>query len=134
MGGSGLTPSEVVLRYLNALSSGDPDRVAVLVSADFENHHASELGDDCSGRDEYRRRLKTFFTTFERLRYEPEKVVAEGSRVFAAYRLTAVENGKPIDLHGVMDLTVADGQIARRVDYWDSLTYLGQVGKDPDAQ
>ena len=38
-------------------------------------------------------------------------------------------DGTPIEIGGVMRLTVTDGLIERRVDYFDSLTFLRQTGQ-----
>ena len=54
--------------------------------------------------------------------------MADGDRVVVAYTMRARWQGdKPIDVRGVQRLLVADGLVARRVDYWDSLVFLLQV-------
>lgn len=121
-------PAAVALSYVAAFASGDPDRIAAHVAADFVNEHTAALGSGCVGRDEYRRRLPGFLADFEGLRYEPEDVVADGDRVVVAYRMTAHHAGKPIDLRGVFRLRITDGHITHRVDYWDALTFLRQAG------
>jgi hypothetical protein len=35
----------------------------------------------------------------------------------------------PTDLRGAFRLTVVDGLVTHRVDYWDALTYLRQAGQ-----
>ena len=123
-------PAAVALSYVAAFASGDPDRIAAHVAADFVNEHTAALGSGCVGRDEYRRRLPSFLADFEGLRYEPEDVVVDGDgdRVVVAYRMTARHAGRPIDLRGVFRLRIADGLVAHRVDYWDALTFLRQAG------
>jgi ketosteroid isomerase-like protein len=69
---------------------------------------------------------------FQDLRYETEHAMAAGDQAFVAYRMTATQDGKPIDIAGVMHFTLRDGHIARRVDYWDGVTYLRQVGAGLD--
>jgi steroid delta-isomerase-like uncharacterized protein len=128
--GIGLTARELVAEYLAAFSSGDPQMVAALVTDDFENVHRSSLGESSSGRAEYLERLPGFLAAFRDLRYEAEDVVVEGDRAAVDYRMTAIHRGVNLDMRGAMHFTVADGRIARRVDYWDSLDYLRQVG-DP---
>ena len=118
----------VVLAYLAAFATGDPDTVAAHVSDDFVNDHTSALGSGCVGRDEYRRRLPAFLGAFSGLRYEPEQVIADGGTVAVPYRMSATSDGHPVDLRGVMVFDVVDGRITRRTDYWDSLTFLRQTG------
>jgi ketosteroid isomerase-like protein len=120
---------EVAASYLAAFASGDPDQVARHVSADFVNEHTSALGSGCVGRDEYRRRLPGFLASFPELAYEVEQLIADGDRVAAAYRMTASPPEGPVDIRGVMVIEVSEGLVARRTDYWDSLTYLRQTGQ-----
>lgn len=129
---SGGDPRAVASSFVASFASGDPDRIAAHVAADFVNEHTAALGSGCVGRDEYRRRLPGFLADFEDLRYEPEDVVVEGDRVVVAYRMTARHGGEPIDLRGVFRLRIVDGLIAHRVDYWDALTFLKQASLDAD--
>jgi steroid delta-isomerase-like uncharacterized protein len=119
--------NDLALAYLEALSSGDPDRVVALVAENFHNDHASALGAGCVGRDEYRRRLPAFMASLPDLTYEPEDPIVDGDRVAVPYRLRASSDGRPVDLRGVMVIEVADGVIRSRTDYWDGLTYLRQT-------
>jgi steroid delta-isomerase-like uncharacterized protein len=121
-------PASVARSYLDAFASGDPDAIASHVHDDFVNEHTSALGSGCTGREEYRRRLPGFLASFVGLRYETERVIADGGAVAAAYRMTGSSDGNPVDLRGVMVFDIVDGRIARRTDYWDSLTFLRQTG------
>ena len=125
---------DVVRRYLAAFGSGDPDAVAACVTDDFVNEHLSELGSGCEGRDEYRRRLPGFLSTFAGARYSIVDVGAldrtDGvEAVVARYRFEATYEGTPIDIPGVMWFEVRDDRVARRTDLWDSLTFLRQTGQ-----
>ena len=113
-----------------AVAAHVADAVAAHVAEDFRNEHTSALGSSSTGRDEYRRRLPGFLTSFPGLAYEVETVIADGSAVAVAYRMTATSDGHPIAVRGVMVFEVVDGLIARRTDYWDSLGFLRQVGAD----
>lgn len=124
----GLNPTEIVERYLASFAGGDPDEIASLVTEDFENRHHSALGGGCSGRAAYRERLPGFLADLPELRYESEGPVVDGQRVAAPYRLTARPDGNDVEIHGVMMITVRDGLIASRTDYWDSQTFLRQIG------
>jgi steroid delta-isomerase-like uncharacterized protein len=131
-----MSSADVARRYLQALSGDDPDAVAALVSDDFRNEHLSALGSNSLGRDEYRRRLPGFMTTLAGRRYDVIDVVHEdrddgSAEVVVWYRLTATAEGVAIDIPGMMWITVADGAITRRVDCWDSQTFLRQTGAAP---
>ena len=111
-------------------ASADPDAIAVLVTDDFVNEHLSELGSGCTGRDEYRRRLPGFLSTFARARYVVDAIgELGGDEVVARYRFEAEYEGTPIDIPGVMWFEVRDGLISHRTDLWDSLTFLRQTGQ-----
>ena len=119
--------------YLAALSSGEPERVAALVTGDFVDDHASALGSGCVGREEYRRRLPGFMASFPGLTYEVDRLVADGPCVAASYRMRAERDGAPVDIRGVMVIETRGPLVARRTDYWDGLTLLHQIGQDPTA-
>jgi steroid delta-isomerase-like uncharacterized protein len=128
------TGPAIVTSYLSAFASGDPDAVADCVTDDFVNEHLSELGEGSVGRDEYRRRLPAFLSTFADARYTivtlaeittPDTAEAE---LVARYRFEATYEDAPIDIPGMMWFWIRDGLIARRTDLWDSLTFLRQTG------
>ena len=123
------TAADVARSYVESFASGDPDLIADHVAAGFVNEHASALGSGCHGREEYRRRLPGFLAAFEALRYDVEQVIGDGPVVAVAYRMTARSDGHPVDLRGVMVIEVRAGEIVRRADYWDSLTFLRQTGQ-----
>lgn len=133
------TRGETVRAYLASFETGDPDAVAACVTTDFVNEHLSELGSDSTGRDEYRRRLRGFLSTFVGARYSivalaevvetPNGANAGNGNVVVRYRFEATYEGAPIDIPGVMWFEVRDGLIARRTDLWDSLTFLRQTGQ-----
>ncbi|MFK7917032.1 MAG: nuclear transport factor 2 family protein [Ilumatobacter sp.] len=135
---------EVALAYVSALGGDDTSRVARLVSEDFRNEHHAELGSGCIGRDEYSRRLPSFFAAFANRHYEvvetavgelhgdARSAVPDSKReVIVRYRFGADIEGTRIDIPGVMWISVRNGQVARRLDCWDSLTFHRQTGTAP---
>ena len=106
-----------------------PAAVAAHVSDGFSNVHTSALGAPSQGKAEYLSRLAEFLTTFSGLTYEPEEILVEGQRVAAAYVMRARVDGTPFEIRGVMRLTVRDGLIEHRTDYFDSLSFLRQTGQ-----
>lgn len=127
---NGANPAEIALGYIEAFSSGDPDTVAAWVTEGFANNQMGVLGSRFVGRDLYRQRLKGFLGRFAGLRYAVEATIVEGDRVVVPYIMTASDAGRPIEIEGVMLITVEDGLVSRRDDYWDGLTYLRQIGVD----
>lgn len=122
------TPADICRRYLESFATGDPDVVASFVSNDFVNEHTSALGSGCQGKDEYRRRLPGFIASMPGLSYEVEIQIAEGDQVANAYTLRARVNERDITVRGMMRITVRDGLITDRTDYWDSKSFLQQAG------
>ena len=122
--------AEVVRSFLAAFADGDADIIASHVSDDYWNEHTSALGTDCRGRREYRRCLPEFLATFSELSYEVEDLVDAGDgRVAVSYRLRATWGRFPVDIRGAMLFWVSGGEIAHRMDCFDSLTFLRQVGQ-----
>lgn len=134
-----MTPAtDLATGYLGAFTGNDPDAIAAFVSEGFRNEHLSELGSGCVGRDEYRRRIPHFLEAFSDRMYSIDDLVEQRrdaeTDVVVRYRFTAVhdESGRHIEIPGVMWFTVSDGEIVRRTDTWDSLTFLDQIGQRPD--
>ena len=136
-------PVAVALAYLAALGGEDPAAVTALVADDFANEHIAELATGCRGRNEYARRLPEFFATFPNRRYTIEHVAigeliaARAARaateVIVEYRFGADVGDTRIDLPGIMWISVLDGEVTRRLDSWDSLTYHRQTGTPVDG-
>lgn len=143
-----------VLAYLDALNTGDADRIAACVADDFHNEHTAALGHSLRGRQAYRERLPAFLGQFTSLRYEVEDLLVDGDRAAVAYRMscrwrgdapgaeTAGDrpddrpddgpggaSGVPVAIRGVFRFRVVDGAIAHRVDYWDSAEFERQVSR-----
>lgn len=127
------TAYEVVASYLGAFEAGDADVIAGHVSDGFRNEHLSELGAGCVGRDEYRRRLPHFLDSFADRSYSIVELVESGQEpvvdVVVRYRFAATYDDVRIDIPGMMWFSVRDDRITRRVDCWDSLTFLRQTGQ-----
>ncbi len=125
------SPADICRRYLESFATGDPDVVASFVSEDFINEHTSALGSGCQGKDEYRRRLPGFIASMPGLIYEVESQITEGDQVANAYTLRARVNEREIAVRGMMRITVRNGLITDRTDYWDSKSFLQQAGLEP---
>ena len=99
------------------------------MSEDFSNVHTSALASPSHSKAAYQERLADFLATFAGLAYEVSEIVVEGEQAAAAYVMRARVDGSEIEIQGVMRLTVRGGLIERRVDYFDSLTFLRQTGQ-----
>ena len=129
-GAAPMNNRDVALSYLNAFATGDPDTVASHVSDDFQNIQVGLLGTGCVGAETYRERLSGFLSAFKKLNYEVREVIADGDKVAAAYTMTFIDENRPIEIEGVMIMTIKDGRIAVRQDYWDGLSYQEQAGPE----
>ena len=123
-----MSNADIARSYLDAFATGDPAAVAGHVTDDFENIQVGLLGTGCSGADTYRERLAGFLGAFTNLKYNVEELIVDGDRVAAAYRMTFTDNDRPMEIEGVMIMTIRDGKIAVRKDYWDGLSHLKQTG------
>ena len=122
-----MSNSDIALSYLNAFATGDPATVAGHVTDNFENIQVGLLGTGCSGADTYRDRLAGFLGAFTNLKYDVEELIVDGDKVAAAYKMTFTDNGRPMEIEGVMIMTIRDGKIAVRKDYWDGLSHIKQT-------
>ena len=118
----------VVVKFLESFSSGNPRVVVDHVTDDFKNRQMGLLANSFEGKQEYLTRLDLFLNKFKNLRYEIRKVISEDSNVVVEYTLHATPEGHDICVDGVMLFVVHDSLISERSDYWDGLTYLRQVG------
>jgi ketosteroid isomerase-like protein len=123
-----MSNADIARSYLDAFATGDPATVAGHVTNDFENIQVGLLGTGCSGADIYRERLGGFLGAFTNLRYDVEQLIVDGDNVAAAYKMTFTDNDRPMEIEGVMIMTIKDGKIAVRKDYWDGLSHLKQTG------
>lgn len=121
-------PAAVVASYMASFDGRDADAIAAHVSENFESVHTAALGHGFSGADEYRRRLPSFLTDMASVHYDVQRTVVEGSTVVVAYETTARWKGDhPVTVPGTMWFDVVDGEITRRVDYWDSKVFTDQI-------
>ncbi len=120
---------ELVHSYLDAFASGKAEVVAGHVSDDFENIQVGVLGSGCLGKDTYHERLKIFLADFVNLKYDVEALIVDDDDVAVRYRMTFTHDDQTFDIQGVMIITIRDGHIAIRRDYWDGLEYQRQAGQ-----
>ncbi|MAJ86443.1 MAG: hypothetical protein CBD08_000180 [Cellvibrionales bacterium TMED148] len=120
--------ADISTSYLRSFSSGDPIVVANHVTDDFENNQMGVFGESIKGKTAYIQRLKPFLAKFKDLRYSTSNIIAEAEKVALAYDMTCSVDEHPIRMQGVMMITISDGLIRERSDYWDGLSFLMQTG------
>jgi ketosteroid isomerase-like protein len=125
-----MTAKELVTGYLSSFESADPEMIASHVAEDFENDQVGVLGTPCRGREVYQQRLAGFLNSFKKLRYSIEEMITEDDRVAVSYVMYAEDNNQPIEIRGVMIIFINEGQISKRSDYWDGLSYQQQMEAD----
>ena len=124
-----ISTADVALDYLAAFATGDPDAIASKVTEDFVNTQTGALGKGCVSRETYRNRLGGFLGNFESLKYVPIKVIEENDSVSVSYEMSATSDGHRLSIPGVMVITVREGLVATRHDYWDGVMFLDQTGQ-----
>ena len=123
-----MTSTDISVSFLNSFSTGDPIHVASHVTDDFENNQMGLLGEKIKGKTAYIERLGSFLKKFRELRYCASNVIAEADKVAIAYDMNCLVDGHKISMQGVMMISVSNGLIRERCDYWDGLSYLRQTG------
>ena len=69
-----------------------------------------------------------FLQKFEGINYELKEAISQGEKVFTSYVMKAKVDGSPIEIEGAFQFLISDGLIKIRIDYFDSLTFLKQIG------
>ena len=90
---SGKEPIAVVLAFLEAINSGDADKVCVLISED--HLFVDALGNEMRGRESMRKAWKVYFQWFPDYRVSHEEVLSQGEVVaaFGSAEGTYAKNG-----------------------------------------
>lgn len=126
---------QLIERYFGGLNAGDADAVADCVSEDFVNEHTATLGTNVYGREAYRQRLSGFLSSFDGMRYEAEAVIVDGDRIAVPYTFSGrylgpqgeYADGRAFSIRGIFSFRLEAGELAHRVDYWDSAEFMRQI-------
>jgi predicted ester cyclase len=122
------SPCDIATSYLAAFDQRDPELIAAHVADAFKNRHTAALGSSCDGRSAYLDRLPAFLESMPSLHFEVEAMVCEDNEVAVFYTMTGLWQGtQPFNVRGTQRLTISDGLITHRTDYWDSAVFLAQV-------
>ena len=116
-----MSPSEVVLAWVDAFNRADVDALAALYHADAINHQVAES--PVHGRAAIRAMFKAGFETAE--------MVCIRENLFADGEWAILEWRDPKGLRGCGFFHVVDGRIACQRGYWDKLSFIRLHGLPP---
>jgi ketosteroid isomerase-like protein len=124
------SPEDVVRAYFAAWESGDPDRLQGVVAADYTGHVKALAGTEDRDRDALVDQLEAHSETFTESTFQVEDVMCDKDKIAARVRLQAVhgEDGREVEMEGLVLLRVKDGKIAEEWASWDYLGLAQQLG------
>jgi anthranilate synthase/aminodeoxychorismate synthase-like glutamine amidotransferase len=124
---------EIVRAYVRACHE-DEDAVLALLTDDFVMVEASELPAAATtrGLEEFRRYLSGFERNWSEFRWEPDRIIAAGDRVWMSARMTlrGRESGADVSRVWQYVFTVRDGKLARQDGYDDEAEARAAAGLD----
>ncbi|MCW3002991.1 MAG: hypothetical protein JWQ20_2289 [Conexibacter sp.] len=129
-------PAGVLEGLLQSYNRGAPDEAAELYAPDATHEDVAQ-GRRAIGADAIESGLATFLRCFPDAVWAVEQLLGDADGAAAAYRLTGTLQadlgpfraaGQPLDLQGVMLVSVAAGKITSSRDFWDGATLGRQLG------
>jgi ketosteroid isomerase-like protein len=121
---AGVTPKQVVDRWVELFNAGDADGLAALYHDDAVNHQVAEA--PVEGRAAIRDMFRREFEAADMMCI-PEAVHEAGDVAILEWR-------DPVGLRGCGFFTVRDGRIAFQRGYWDKLSFLRLHGLPVPAE
>jgi ketosteroid isomerase-like protein len=128
---AGEQSGESLLRdYLEAWQTGDTDRLEKIVADDYTGHVNAIAGVETRDRRELAAQVRAHAETYREARFELEDCIANGSRVAARARMegTHGEDGRDVEMEGMLILRTEGGRIAEEWASWDYLGVAQQLG------
>lgn len=124
------SPDDLVRAYFAAWEAGDAKRLDSVVSDDYVGHIKALAGTEDRDRDALADQLEAHADTFDESTFEVEDVVRNGHKLAARVHLSAVhgEDGREVDMDGLVMLRVEDGRIVEEWASWDYLGLAEQLG------
>lgn len=128
---------QAVLRFFEAVSNSDMVSVAGLLAPGYLRHDLVSAGPEIEGAEGVASYMASLNAAFPDMRWEIERLVAEGDRVACSYTLAATHlgefmgipaTGRRISGHAAAILRLADGKIAENWFVADWAGILGQIG------
>lgn len=132
---------KMLMDYVTAWNSGDAGRVASFLTDDcvFENLGGEDVH---RGIEEIKAWATGVFAAFPDFKLEIKSLFVAGDWVAAEWIETGTHTGamgpnpatgKSFSVHGASILELREGRIKRETLYWDSATFLRQLGLMPEA-
>jgi steroid delta-isomerase-like uncharacterized protein len=138
-----IDPRELARRSFEAIESGEAARLEDLVHPEYRNWEAEGPGAPLRGAEAFAATIQNLNTAFSELRFEVERVVAEGDTVAVATVMHGVHTGPMRNLPATGQpfaqrqshwYRVKDGRL---IEHWatrDDLGFMHQIGVAPAAR
>ena len=139
-----LDPEELGKRYLEAWSSGDPDRVLAFLTDDVFLEDVPNVDNGWTtahnGKEQVREALVAMYAAMPDMAFEVRSVRALDEGLVCEWTMTGTHTGdwpglpatgRSIEIRGVSILQVEEGRIAWHRDYYDMFLFLSQLGAVP---
>jgi steroid delta-isomerase-like uncharacterized protein len=132
---------QIVRDFVAAGNMHDVERQVSLFTDDCIYEDVA-LGKTTHGKDELHAFSKEFFAGAPDLKEELKSVIVSGNRVAIEWIMSGTHtgdwpdlpaNGKSFSMRGVSLMELRDGKIQRNTDYYDSASWMRQLGVEPQA-
>jgi ketosteroid isomerase-like protein len=124
------SPDDVVRAYFAAWESGDPGQLERIVADDYAGHVKALTGTEDRDRTGLAEQLQAHAETFTESHFDLEDLMRDGDKAAARVRLRAVhgDDGREVEMEGLVFLRIAGGRIAEEWASWDYLDLAQQLG------
>lgn len=131
---------DIVRRYVDAITSGDLDRLDELMTADYVHHDPNFPPDFQSGLDSYKQGVRMFRVAFPDIKETMEDVIAEGDKVVTRHTWQGTHrgdlmgippSGKQVTFSMISVFRIAGGKMAEGWVNFDALGMMQQLGAIP---
>lgn len=132
--------TEIVRRFVDqAFNNGNLEAADKYVAEDFVRHDPAAA--DVVGRDEYKKFVEMNRTAFPDYHESIESIITQDDTVMYRWRLHGTQKGeimgveptgKEVDVTGMVEMRIEDGQITEMWGNFDALGMLEQLGAIPE--
>ncbi len=137
-------PERIAKQYLEAWSSGDPERVLEFITDDVFLEDVPNVDNGwatpSNGKEEVREALVAMYAAMPDMAFEQGSVWPLENGVVAEWTMRGTHTGdwpglpatgRSIEVRGISVLEIEDGRIAWHRDYYDMFLFLSQLGAVP---
>jgi ketosteroid isomerase-like protein len=124
------SPEDVVSAYFAAWESGDPEKLDEILAHDYAGHVKTLTETEDRDRAALEKAIQAHAETFTESSFDVEDIVRNGDKVASRVRLRAVhgDDGRDVEMEGLVFFRIADGKIAEEWASWDYLNLAQQLG------